>query len=92
MQRLSRCLTESTDLSDKNTALLVICCMPDVLEDFQRTNLINKFHSPVFKLLETNTEESLLERNALAYERIIQLGGTAPLTQATRTTRPSRTT
>jgi hypothetical protein len=75
MQRLSRCLTESNDLLDKNTALLVICRMPDVLEDFQRTNLINKFHSPVFKLLETNVDEMLVERNALAYERIIQLGG-----------------
>lgn len=67
MQRLNRALTESSDLEERRTALLVICSMPDVLEDFQRTNLINKFHSPVFKLMETNTEEGLLDRIGLAY-------------------------
>lgn len=75
MQRLNRSLSESNDLEERRTALLVICSMPDVLEDFQRTNLINKFQSPIFKLMETNSEESLLERIGLAYERLIVLGG-----------------
>lgn len=75
MQRLSRNLSESNDPEDKRVALLAISCLPDVLEDNQKTSLVNRFHSPIFKLMESNTDEGQLDKAALAYEKIIMLGG-----------------
>jgi hypothetical protein len=40
-----------------------------------RSIFVNKFHSPVFKIIETNIEESLIPYIEKAFEVVLELGG-----------------
>lgn len=40
-----------------------------------RSIFVNKFHSPVFKLIETNSDESLVSYIEKAFEVVLELGG-----------------
>lgn len=40
-----------------------------------RSIFVNKFHSPVFKLMEVNSDESLIPYIERAYEVVMEIGG-----------------
>lgn len=41
------------------------------MQGLARTTFVNKFHSPIFKLFETNTDEDLLPSIELVYSIIL---------------------
>jgi hypothetical protein len=55
-----RFISESNDKEEKRTGLQVLCAVGPKIQGTARSAFVNKFHSPVFRLLENNQEEGLL--------------------------------
>jgi hypothetical protein len=54
---------------------MVLSALGERMEGTARSNYVNKFHSPVFKLMEENLEEPLIPFIERAYETILEMGG-----------------
>jgi hypothetical protein len=54
---------------------MVLSALGEKMEGTARSNFVNKFHSPVFKLMEENLEEILIPFIERSYEIILEIGG-----------------
>ena len=54
---------------------MVLTSIIDIIDESKKSFLINKFHSPVFRLFETNSDEVLQTKIAIAYGKLIAGGG-----------------
>lgn len=54
---------------------MVLYSLIDHIDESKKSYVINKFHSPVFRLFETNSDENLQLRIAKAYGKLVAAGG-----------------
>ena len=55
--------------------LITLTSIASKMQGTARFSFVNKFHSPIFKLMETNTDEQLIPYIEKAYEIVMEIGG-----------------
>jgi hypothetical protein len=73
--RIIRFISESNDKEEKKIGLMSLTSIAGKMQGTARSIFVNKFHSPIFKLIETNSEESLVPYVEKAYEVVMEIGG-----------------
>ena len=74
-KRAFRFVSESNDREEKRVGLMVLASVGSKMQGTARSAFVNKFHSPVFKLFETNQDEFLIAHIEQAYQVILEVGG-----------------